>query len=91
MGRPLKGKSVIARRSIYIKSRKSTVYVESAFWASLKEIATAEGISLKELLTRIDGNRCTPNFSSAIRLYVLNYYARPAKKRLDDEHQSTLG
>jgi len=75
------GKSLLTKRSIYIGSRKSSVCVESPFWASLREIAVTEGISLTELLTRIDRHRCTPNLSSAIRLFVLEHYVKLAAER----------
>jgi len=52
------------------------VCVERAFWDALWEIADAEGLKLTELIARIDTNRCTPNLSSAIRLFVLDHYRR---------------
>jgi predicted DNA-binding ribbon-helix-helix protein len=71
---PKKSASLLVRRSIYIWSRKSSVYVECAFWDALREIADAEGLKLTELIAHIDTNRCTPNLSSAIRLFVLDHY-----------------
>ena len=79
---PKKSKSLLTKRSIYIGSRKSSVHVESLFWASLREIADTEGVKITELLTRIDGDRYTPNLSSAIRLFVLDYYVRLAKQKI---------
>ena len=82
---PKKSKSLLTKRSIYIGSRKSSVHVESPFWVSLKEIAATEGISLRELLTRIARDRCTPNMSAAIRLYVLHHYRRSAGGRAAED------
>lgn len=82
---PKKSKSLLTRKSIYIGSRKSSVYVESLFWASLREIADTEGVTLTELLTRIDGDRYTPNLSSAIRLFVLDYYMKLANRKTGDQ------
>jgi predicted DNA-binding ribbon-helix-helix protein len=80
-----RGKSLITKRSIYIGSRKSSVHVEGLFWASIREIADTEGVTLTELLTRIDGERYTPNLSSAIRLFVLEYYVKLASRKNDDQ------
>jgi predicted DNA-binding ribbon-helix-helix protein len=55
--------------------------VEGSFWAALREIADTEGLKLTELIAHIDKHRKTPNLSSAIRLYVLDYYARLAKEK----------
>jgi predicted DNA-binding ribbon-helix-helix protein len=81
MSRRPKGKSLLTRRSIYIGSHKSSVHVEGSFWAALREIADTEGLKLTELIAHIDKHRKTPNLSSAIRLYVLDYYARLAKEK----------
>jgi predicted DNA-binding ribbon-helix-helix protein len=54
--------------------------VERAFWDALWEIADAQGFKLTELIARIDKGRNTPNLSSAIRLFVLDYYRRPASE-----------
>lgn len=70
---PKKSKSLLVRRTIY-GPRKSSVHVESLFWASLKEIAETENLKLGDLIARISEDRDTPNLSSAIRLYVLGYY-----------------
>jgi predicted DNA-binding ribbon-helix-helix protein len=78
---PKKSKSLLARRSIYIRSRKSNVCVEHPFWEALREIAKAEGLKLTELATRIDRERNTPNLSSAIRLFVLDHYVTLAKQK----------
>lgn len=78
---PKKSKSLLTKRSIYIRSRKSSVHVELPFWASLREIADTEGAKLTELVEHIDQSRNTPNLSSAIRLFVLEYYRRLAEEK----------
>jgi predicted DNA-binding ribbon-helix-helix protein len=42
-------------------------------------------VTLTELLTRIDGDRYTPNLSSAIRLFVLEYHVKLASRKTDDQ------
>ncbi len=61
--------------SVLIAGQHSTsISLEEEFLAELKKIATKEKISLNELITKIDSERKTTNLSSAIRLYVLDFY-----------------
>ena len=69
-----KGKSLVTKRTVVVGTRKTSVAIEAPFWEALKEIAAAENLSLKELVTRINGERKRPNLSSEIRLYVLDHY-----------------
>ncbi len=70
-------KSLIAKRSIIIDGHKTSVSLEDAFWATLKEIANERGVTLSQLIATIDKERRQGNLSSAIRLFVLGRY-RPA-------------
>jgi predicted DNA-binding ribbon-helix-helix protein len=67
-------KSPVIKRSIMIAGHKTSVSIEDAFWTALKEIAQARRQSLAELIGEIDGARRGANLSSAIRLFVLDYY-----------------
>lgn len=61
--------------SVLIAGRHATsISLEDDFYAALLQIATAQKISLNQLITKIDNSRETENLSSAIRLYVLHYY-----------------
>ena len=73
-----KGKSLVTKRTVVVGTRKTSVGIEAPFWKALKEIAAAENVSLGELVTRINGDRQHPNFSSAIRVYVLDHYRQLA-------------
>ncbi len=64
----------IERRSIMIGSRKTSVSLEEPFWNSVKEIAKARGKTLSELVDEIAGGRQDGNLTSAIRLFVLDYF-----------------
>jgi predicted DNA-binding ribbon-helix-helix protein len=57
-----------------IGGHKTSVSLEDAFWQGLKQIATGRGMTLSELVATIDGERRQGNLSSAIRLFVLDYY-----------------
>ena|ERR1700692_798679 len=67
-------KSPVVKRSIVIAGHKTSVSLEDAFWAGLKEIAIARGITLSDLVAAIDSERRHGNLSSAIRLFVLRHY-----------------
>jgi predicted DNA-binding ribbon-helix-helix protein len=66
--------SQVVKRSILRAGRKTSVSLEDAFWNSLKEIAVSKNTSLPDLVRMIDNTRRHANLSSAIRLFVLDYY-----------------
>lgn len=67
-------KSPVVKRSIVIAGHKTSVSLEDAFWAALKEIATGRDMTLSDLVASIDTDRRHGNLSSAIRLFVLDHY-----------------
>jgi len=67
-------KSLVVKRSIVIGGHKTSVSLEDAFWRGLKEIAWVQEFTLSELISTIDAERQNGNLSSAIRLFVLDYY-----------------
>ena len=67
-------KSPVVKRSIVIAGHKTSVSLEDAFWASLKEIASHRDITLSDMVASIDTGRNAGNLSSAIRLFVLDHY-----------------
>jgi predicted DNA-binding ribbon-helix-helix protein len=67
-------KSQIAKRSIVIEGHKTSVSLEDAFWATLKDIAHERGQTLSQVIATIDKDRQQGNLSSAIRLFVLARY-----------------
>jgi predicted DNA-binding ribbon-helix-helix protein len=66
--------SPVIKRSIMIAGHKTSVSIEDAFWTALKEIAQARQQSVAELIGAIDSARRGSNLSSAIRVFVLDYY-----------------
>ena len=68
-------RSPVVKRSIVIAGHKTSVSLEDAFWKGLKEIAAARDTTLSDLVASIDDGRGGGgNLSSAIRLFVLDYY-----------------
>ncbi|MGY8685406.1 ribbon-helix-helix domain-containing protein [Bradyrhizobium sp. UFLA05-153] len=67
-------KSPVVKRSIVVGGHKTSVSLEEAFWTGLKEIANVRSMTLSDLVGEIDRHRRQDNLSSAIRLFVLDYF-----------------
>jgi predicted DNA-binding ribbon-helix-helix protein len=67
-------KSPVVKRSIVVAGHKTSVSLEEAFWTSMKEISASRSMTLSDLVSEIDKGRKQGNLSSAIRLYVLDYF-----------------
>jgi predicted DNA-binding ribbon-helix-helix protein len=67
-------KSPVVKRSIVVAGHKTSVSLEEAFWNGMKEISGMRDMTLSELVGEIDSNRQQGNLSSAIRLFVLDYF-----------------
>jgi predicted DNA-binding ribbon-helix-helix protein len=63
-------KSLVVKRSVVVAGHKTSVTLEDAFWSGLKEIAGRRNITVGA----IDSERRHGNLSSAIRLFVLDFY-----------------
>ena len=75
-------KSPILKRAVDIGFRKSSVSLEDSYWSALKEIAAAQNVSVSRLVTKIDSKRQYANLSSAIRLFILDYYRTALEEAL---------
>jgi predicted DNA-binding ribbon-helix-helix protein len=75
-------RSQIVKHSFVIAGQKKSISLEEAVWRSLKEIATNRDVTLLDLLTNIASTEDQRNLSSAIRLFVLNFY----RKQLELQH-----
>jgi predicted DNA-binding ribbon-helix-helix protein len=67
-------KSPVAKRSIVVAGHKTSVSLEDPFWKCLREIANVRNETLSHLVSAIDADRQHANLSSAIRLFVLDFY-----------------
>jgi predicted DNA-binding ribbon-helix-helix protein len=65
------------KRSITLAGRKTSITIEDDFWYALQEIASVQGISISDLIFKIDNDRGQSNLSSAIRVFVLRCSNRP--------------
>ena len=69
-------KSPVVKRSVVVAGHKTSVSLEDEFWKGLKEIAGGRHVTLSDLVATIDSERRHGNLSSAIRLFVLDFYRR---------------
>jgi predicted DNA-binding ribbon-helix-helix protein len=88
---PTAMKSLITGHSIVIAGRKTKVSLEGAFWNCLRQIAKERNESFGGLVTKINADRQLPNLSSAIRVFVLDYYRNLALRAQPKEAAPTLG
>src|SRR5438552_3938081 len=80
-------KSPVVKRSIVVAGHKTSVSLEDAFWTGLKEIAGGRHLTLSDMVAAIDSERRHGNLSSAIRLFVLDFYRR----QLSDDNEGRDG
>jgi predicted DNA-binding ribbon-helix-helix protein len=73
-------KSPVVKRSIAIAGRQTSVSLEDAFWRRLRSIAGERQMTLSELVAAIDSDRQHSNLSSALRLFVLEFYCSQASR-----------
>jgi predicted DNA-binding ribbon-helix-helix protein len=67
-------KSSVIKRSVVIAGRRSSVSVEDDFLNRLRDIAKQRHQTLSDLVSSIKAEREQTNLSSAIRLFVLDFY-----------------
>jgi predicted DNA-binding ribbon-helix-helix protein len=83
-------KSTVVKRSIMVAGHKTSVSLEDAFWNGLKEIVRERHMTLSELVAEIDAQRQLGNLSSALRLFVLEFYRTQlshGKEKRDGTHE----
>ncbi len=67
MSRPVK-------RSFTIEGHRTSISLEGEFWEALKAAAATEGVPVARLIASIDAVRGASGLSSAVRVWVLDYY-----------------
>jgi predicted DNA-binding ribbon-helix-helix protein len=73
--------SAVKKRSVVIQHHKTSLTLEDEFWECLKNIAHLRKTAVADLVNTIESERGNANMSSAMRLFVLNYYR--LRKRAD--------
>jgi len=72
--------SSVEKRSVIVGKHKTSVSLEDEFWTGLKEIAASRQTTCSGLLSDINEHRQLGNLSSAVRLFVLEFYQERARR-----------
>ena len=88
--------SLVVKRSVVIAGHKTSISLEDQFWSAFREIAGQRDMTMSDLVAAIDLERQHGNLSSAIRLFVLDFYRKQLVGVQDvqekrDETQGTRG
>jgi predicted DNA-binding ribbon-helix-helix protein len=67
---------LLKKRSLSLAGHATSLALEPEFWAVLEDMATAEGVSLPDLVVRIDAERGRSLLASACRVRVLAWAGR---------------
>jgi predicted DNA-binding ribbon-helix-helix protein len=62
------------KRSFNIAGHRTSISLELPFWEALRELAARDGLSMAQLVARIDEARGRTNLSSAVRVHILAQY-----------------
>lgn len=65
------------KRSLTIAGHRTSVALEQEFWDEIDALATAQSLTLTQLVEEIDQGRQTNNLASALRLAVLEALKQP--------------
>jgi predicted DNA-binding ribbon-helix-helix protein len=70
------------KRSFPIKGHRTSITIEREFWDALRQAAASEQTTLVALVAAIDRERGAAGLSSAVRVWLLDYFrTRPEKTR----------
>lgn len=84
----------IQKISVSIAGHSTSISLEAAFLAALRQLALDQGQSVAALIAQIDAARGEANLSSAIRVFLLDYFrsrADQAPRAAQDAVEPTDG
>jgi predicted DNA-binding ribbon-helix-helix protein len=73
------------KHSVTLFGRRTSVNLEEPFWKALREIAESRQQPMKALIEEIERDREFANLSSAIRVFVLQFYKDQFDRRIFEE------
>ena len=77
------------KRSFTIKGHRTSISIEAPFWEALHQAAEAKRTTLSALVASIDKERGQSGLSSAVRVWVLDYFRnQQALAKIDAESQN---
>jgi predicted DNA-binding ribbon-helix-helix protein len=75
------------KRSFTIAGHSTSISLEEPFWEALKEAAAERGQPVAALVEEIDAKRGSMGLSSAVRVWLLEYYRSCCGKQTDEGSQ----
>jgi predicted DNA-binding ribbon-helix-helix protein len=82
------------KRSFKIAGHRTSISLEAPFWNALRQAAEVERTTVAALVASIDKGRGASGLSSAVRVWVLDFFRSPrADSSVDTEtgQRTTLG
>jgi predicted DNA-binding ribbon-helix-helix protein len=76
---------MLKKRSVKIAGHATSLTLEEPFWNALKEIAAHEGKTVTHIIESVDADRTETNLSSAMRVYILEFYISRLLKNLETD------
>jgi len=77
------------RHSIVFRGRKTSVSLEAPFWAALQKIASERRQTISDTVAFISEQRESINLSSAVRVFVLDYFFNAMNASSDKQSAAT--
>ena len=74
-------KSSVIKRPIMINGRTTSISLEDEFWDCLRKIAAERKETLSSLVSGINANRKDANLSSAVRVFIVEFYKDRSTRR----------
>ena len=72
--------SSLINRNVTVDGRRTSIRLNAAMWGALSEIAEREEQTTNAIFTRVDKRRKESTLTSGLRVYILNYFRRAAKR-----------
>ena len=70
--------SPLVTRNVTVSGRRTSVRLEPDLWEALREIALRENRTLHDICSDIDKTRGGTRLTSAMRIYIVNYFRSAA-------------
>lgn len=65
------------KRSFTIGGHRTSISLEAPFWDALKTIAADTKTPIARIVQHVDSRRDGEGLSSAVRIWILDFYAKP--------------
>jgi predicted DNA-binding ribbon-helix-helix protein len=79
------------KRSFTIKGHRTSISLEAPFWDALRHAAQTERTTLAALIADIDAGRGKAGLSSAVRVWVLDYFRKASARSETDGTRTDRG